>query len=256
MTPWNPETYLRFADDRTRPSVDLAARIAVESPHTVIDLGCGPGNSTRVLRERWPSARVSGLDDSAEMIASARDACAEGVWLVADIREWSAAAPYDVVFSNAALQWLPGHESLVAHLLRQVAGGGALAFQVPSRGYSAVARLMDDVASDPEWADQTAVARSALSLEDPEFYYDTLAPLSASVDMWETTYYHVKNGPADIVEWIASTGLRPFLEALTSDAQRARFVQRFSTLVADAYPTRADGRVLFPFKRTFVIAYA
>ena len=146
MTSWDPGEYMRFGDERTRPSVDLAARVAVESPARVIDLGCGPGNSTRVLRARWPEARIVGLDSSTEMIETARSEQPEGEWVLAGIEDWTADSPFDVVFSNAALQWIPNHATLVESLFAGVASGGALAFQIPSAAFAAVRFLIHDIA--------------------------------------------------------------------------------------------------------------
>ena len=252
---WNPDAYLRFGDERTRPSLDLASRIDVE-PATVIDLGCGPGNSTQVLAARWPAARVVGLDNSAEMIASARDAYPDREWELGSIGEWSAEEPFDVVFSNAALQWVPDHAELVPRLFEQVAPGGALAFQIPSRTYARVGTLIHEIARDGAWAPRMEAALRQLTMESPETYYDLLAPKARAMDVWETEYLHVLDSPPAIVAWISSTGLRPFLGALGSDADREAFVAELTRRVEDAYPRRADGRVLFGFRRTFVIAYA
>jgi trans-aconitate 2-methyltransferase len=256
MTSWDPNRYLRFGDERTRPAADLASRVAVDDPGTVIDLGCGPGNSTQVLRRRWPRAHVRGLDSSPEMIAAARRSYPDQEWILGRIEEWSADAPCDVVFSNAALQWVRDHAALLRHLFAQVAPGGALAFQIPSGAYSPVRSLMHEIAQDEAWAARMGEARAALTMEEPPAYYDALAPLARSVDLWETEYYHVMESPSAIVDWISSTGLRPFLDALDSDEETRRFVALLTGRVTQAYATRGDGRVLFPFRRTFVIAYA
>lgn len=252
---WDPDSYLRFGDERTRPSVDLAARVALGAPATVIDLGCGPGNSTQVLRERWPQAQVTGLDSSQKMIETARAEHPDQQWLLGRIEQWEPAAPFDVVFSNAALQWIPNHAHLVQRLFAQVAPGGALAFQVPSGQYAPLRVLIDEVSRDPAWDARLEPARSVLTMESPAVYYDALAPHASSIDMWETEYHHVLDSPQAIVEWISSTGLRPFLGALDSARERERFVAMLNERVAAAYERRCDGRVLFGFKRIFVIAY-
>lgn len=256
MSTWEPSEYLRFGDERTRPSVDLVSRISVSAPSTVIDLGCGPGNSTSVLRERWPEARVVGLDSSAEMVHAARARDPEGEWVVCGIEDWRPATPFDVVFSNAALQWLPDHGSLVRRLFGQVAEGGALAFQIPSAEYSQVRTLIHEVALEGPWSSRMAGPRAALTMESPAFYYDQLAPQARSVDVWETEYIHVMESASAIVDWISSTGLRPFLAALASDQERQEFVARLRERVGESYHPSADGRVLFGFRRVFVIAYA
>jgi len=252
---WDPGEYMRFGDERTRPSVDLAARIAVESPARVIDLGCGPGNSTRVLRARWPTARVIGLDSSSDMVEAARASQPDGEWVLAGIEDWSADEPYDVVFSNAALQWVPDHGVLVERLFASVAPGGALAFQIPSITFAAVQVLIRDIALEGPWAPRMAGPLGELTMEAPGHYYDHLAPLARPVDIWETEYSHVMDSASAIVEWIASTGLRPFLAALGSEGETRAFLAELHARVAQTYPPQRDGRVLFPFKRTFVVAY-
>jgi trans-aconitate 2-methyltransferase len=253
--PWMPESYLKFGDERTRPAIDLATRIRRDAPVSVIDLGCGPGNSTRVLRQRWPKAHVLGLDSSPEMIERARAESPDHEWVVGSIEDWSPQESFDVVFSNAALQWARHHGPLVRRLLSTVAPGGAFAFQIPSADYALVRTLIHQIASEAAWAKRMAGPLAELTLESPEFYYDQLAPIARAVDVWETTYLHVMASHSAIVEWISSTGLRPFLNALESAEERQSFTDRLLRRVGESYQIRANGRVLFPFKRTFVIAY-
>jgi len=253
---WDPGSYLQFEDYRTRPSVDLVSHVHVTAPRSVIDLGCGPGNSTQVLRSRWPQAHVAGLDSSAEMIAAAREAHPDQEWILGDIATWSSATPLDVVFSNAALQWVRDHAGLMPRLFGQVASGGALAVQLPAAMYASIRGMIHEVAGDPAWSLRMESARAALTIEQPQTYYDALAPLARSVDMWETEYYHVLETPSAIIEWISSTGLRPFLDALDSDDERERFTAMLLERVTDAYPPRPDGNVLFPFRRIFLVAHA
>ena len=255
MQPWDPDDYLRFGDERTRPSFDLAARIAVQRPERVIDLGCGPGNSTRVLRGRWPDLRVVGLDSSEEMIATARETEPDETWVLSAIEEWSPDAPCDVVFTSAAIQWLPDHELLVGRLFEQVAEGGALAIQIPAGDFARVFTLTEEVAAAGPWASRMVGVRDTLTMEDPSFYYDVLAPRSRATDIWETEYYHVLESPTAAVDWISGTGLRPYFEALDSEDEKREFVAELNDRAKDSYPVRPDGRVLFPFKRVFVIAY-
>lgn len=256
MTSWRPDHYLRFGDERTRPAIDLAFRIALDAPATVVDLGCGPGNSTQVLRRRWPEARVVGLDSSPEMIGAARAEYPRHEWVLSGIEEWRPGGRFDVVFSNAALQWLPDHGPLVERLFGRVAAGGALAFQIPSATYALVRTLIHQIAKEGPWAARMAGPLASLTMEHPGFYYDRLAPLARSIDTWETEYLHVMPSHAAIVEWMSSTGLRPFLRALETERDRDCFVARLLERVAESYEVRRDGRVLFPFRRTFVIAYA
>lgn len=255
MESWSPSEYMRFGDERTRPSVDLASRIAVERPATVIDLGCGPGNSTRVLRQRWPEAHVIGLDSSSQMIDAARADEPLEEWILSGIEDWVPSATFDVVFSNAALQWLPDHYALVERLFQAVAPGGALGFQIPSATFAAVRDLIHSIALDGPWASRMGGPLGELTMESPGLYYDCLSPHARSIDIWETEYFHVMDSAAAIVDWISSTGLRPFLGVLESEDETRLFVARLNERVCDSYPPQKDGRVLFPFKRTFVVAY-
>lgn len=252
---WDAELYLKFGAERTRPSIDLASRVDVAAPARVVDLGCGPGNSTQVLRGRWPSAEVTGLDNSAEMIAAAREKYPDQQWVLGDAGTWSADRPFDVVFSNAAIQWIPHHDALVTHLFDQVAEGGALAFQIPSPVYADIHTLIHHIAADERWSARMQGPMTELTMREPAFYYDVLCNVARSLDIWETEYQHVMESPAAIVEWISSTGLRPFLAALDDEADRAAFTEMLTERAVEAYPSRADGKVLFGFRRLFVVAY-
>jgi trans-aconitate 2-methyltransferase len=256
MNSWDPSRYLRFGDERTRPALDLLSRIQVESPKSVVDLGCGPGNSTSVLRRRWPDARVVGVDNSPQMIAAARTEYPDGEWILAGIEQWDSESRFDVVFSNAALQWLPDHGPLIERLFQNVAAGGALAFQIPSATYALVRILTEEIARDGAWAPRMSDPLAELTMEAPDFYYDHLTAEARSVDLWETEYMHVMESHSAIVDWISSTGLRPFLRVLDTDEERDEFVARLLRRVTESYETRSDGRVLFPFRRMFVVAYA
>jgi trans-aconitate 2-methyltransferase len=256
MPEWNAGQYLRFAEERTRPSRDLAARIALEQPARVIDLGCGPANSTAVLARQWPSAEMTGLDNSGEMLRSARGSHPEWQFEQCDIAEWANRQDrsYDVVFSNAALQWVDNHAAVFPQLLSHAAPGGALAIQMPARD-SPAHDLSRSMANSAAWRSQFTGTPADWSSHDSGFYYDVLAPHAARLDIWETTYVHVLDSPADIVEWYKGTGLRPFLNALESEPARQRFLAQYLAGIEKLYRPRADGRVLFPFHRIFVIAY-
>jgi trans-aconitate 2-methyltransferase len=258
MPTWNAEQYLRFGDERTRPCRELAARIAFASPDLVIDLGCGPGNSTAVLAERWPKAELTGLDSSPEMIAAARRAGPRCAWRVGDIAGWAKEANqiYDVVFSNAALQWVDDHSAVFPMLLSQVAPGGALALQMPGNHDAPAQRLMRELAASPIWRDRFPMGRvREWHVHDLATYYDILAPTAAAVDIWQTEYLHILADSAAIVEWYKGTGLRPFMDALDDEAERVDFLAQYLERIDEAYPARGDGRVAFPFRRLFMIAY-
>jgi trans-aconitate 2-methyltransferase len=255
MPTWDAVQYLQFASERTQPAIDLASRIAVAHPARIIDLGCGPGNSTGILRQRWPEAHLIGLDSSAEMIAAATEAYPQGEWLLADISTWTAETPFNIVFSNATLHWLPNHAQLLPHLLAQVAPGGALAVQMPAHYRSPVHEAIVEVAADARWRHLMAAPLNAMTKEPPPFYYNLFTPLTARLELWETEYYHVMESPQAIVEWFRGTGLRPYLEALPDDAQRQDFEALLLERYAQRYSREDDGKVLFPFRRLFIFVY-
>jgi trans-aconitate 2-methyltransferase len=255
MPSWNAGQYLRFADERTRPCRDLAAAVALDAPRRIVDLGCGPGNSTAVLAGRWPDASITGLDSSEAMIAAARRDAPQRAWIAGDIASWTADAPFDLVFSNAALQWVPDHAATYPRLLDQTAPGGALAVQVPLNMAAPAHEAMREIAGRPAWRNRFQAPVREWHVHPADFYYDLLAPVAARLDLWQTEYLHVLPGPSAIVEWYKGTGLRPFLDALPDEAARQGFLDDFLAAVTTAYPARPDGRVLFPFLRLFVIAY-
>ena len=258
MPGWNPNQYLKFAEERTQPCRDLAVRIAVANVRRVIDLGCGPGNSTVVLRERWPDAEFTGLDSSAEMIERARREYPRQRWIAGDIAEWAAASDskFDVVFSNAALQWVEDHATLYPQLLSRVPPGGVLAVQIPGNLDALPHRLMRETASAPQWSGRfPAASVREWHHHEMEFYYDVLAPSAARLDLWATEYLHILPDAEAIVEWYRGTGLRPFLEALESDAERQRFAADYLEALRPHFPPRPAGGVLFPFRRIFLMAY-
>ena len=254
MPSWDSTQYLRFADERTRPCRDLINRISLPNPQRIIDLGCGPGNSTAALIERWPQAEIEGLDSSPEMIATAQKTHPAQRWTAGDIATWTAATPYDLVFSNAALQWVPDHSTVLPHLLQQVAPGGALALQVPFNLDAPAHRLMRELSESAAWQSHFPRQPREWFVHEPAFYYDILNPWAKRLDLWKTEYLHLLENTRAIVEWYKGTGLRPFLDAL-SPTEQTRFLTDYETLLTAAYPLQADGRVLFPFLRFFLIAY-
>ena len=249
---WDPDVYMKFASERTRPAMELLARVPLRAPSRVIDLGCGPGNSTALLAARWREAEIEGLESSPDMIAKARASGMRANWIEGDVESWSPETLYDVVFSNATLHWIADHRALLPRLMHQVADGGALAFQVP-RNFDAPSHvLMRDVANSGPWAAKLANARQVNVLA-PQDYFDILAPLSRSVDIWETTYLHVLEGEDPVLAWVSGTGLRPFVQPLEAD-EREAFLAEYRPRLREAYPRRADGKTLFPFQRLFVVA--
>ena len=255
MPKWDADQYLKFSGERTQPVFDLLHRIRLENPRRIADLGCGPGNSTEALRLRWPEAFLTGVDNSPEMIAKARQSRPDANWVVADAADWQPDQSFDLVFSNAMLHWLPRHDHVCRHLLGLLAPGGALGVQVPAHYNSPLHREILEVSRHPSWNARMDGARAALTHNPPEFYYDLLAPLVSHLDLWETTYYHVLAGPEGVLEWFRGSGLRPFLEALSSKEDGQLFERMLLERYAASYPRRGNGMVLFPFHRLFFVAY-
>lgn len=257
MPGWNSDQYLKFASQRTQPAVDLAVRVALESPARVIDLGCGPGNSTAVLARRWPQAQVTGLDNSAAMLTAARKDFPGLQWIESDIAGWRAdpAAAPQVIFSNAALQWVPDHRREFPRLFAQVVSGGALAVQMPANLDAPPHRIMREVSALPSWRQYFATPPREWHVHPADFYYDLLAPHAKRLDMWSTEYLHVLDGIDGIIEWYRGTGLRPWLEALPDEASREKFLGAYRARLVAYFSPRVDGKVLFPFRRLFLIAY-
>lgn len=251
MPTWNPSQYLKFADQRTRPARDLVQAVLVSDPRTIADLGCGPGNSTAVCRDRWPEAAIVGIDHSKAMIEKARDAYPEAQWQTADIAAWSqdtAGQSYEVLFSNAALHWVDDHQALFPRLLKRLASGGALAVQMPSYDMPPN-RLMREVAAD------LGVQANDWRSHPLDTYYEILRPRTAKLDLWTTEYVQVMDSVAAIVDWYRGSGLRPYLDAIDDDIVREAFVARFAERLRAVYIESPAGGVLFPFRRTFLVAY-
>ncbi len=252
---WSAKTYVAFEDERTRPVRDLLGALPPIDARSVTDLGCGPGNSTEVLATRYPGARVAGIDTSPDMIAAARRRLPQIEFAVDDVSRWQAPGPFDVILANAVLQWVPHHETLLPKLIGKLAPGGGLAVQMPDNLDTPAHRLMREVAENGPWAAKLAGASAArTSLPSVDRYYALLQPLCAKVDLWRTTYHHpLAGGPSAIVEWFKGSGLRPFVEPLDG-AERDAYLARYTAAIADAYPSLADGGVLLPFPRLFMVA--
>jgi trans-aconitate 2-methyltransferase len=252
MHGWDPDRYLTYAGERGRPFLDLLARVGATDPRRVVDLGCGPGNLTELLADRWPGAGVLGVDASPAMIERAVAAGGRARYEVEDLREWMAPdGGVDVLVSNAALQWVPGHLDLLPRLYDAVAPSGWLAFQVPGNFEEPSHTIRRELAAEPAYAAHTRDVTVPAS-HDPEVYLDALLRLDAEVDAWETTYLHLLTGDDPVFTWVSGTGARPTLEALPDDL-RPGFEQEFRRRLRKAYPPR-DGRVMLPFRRVFVVA--
>jgi trans-aconitate 2-methyltransferase len=256
MTDWNPALYVRFEDERTRPAAELLARIPLDAPRLVYDLGCGPGNSTALIAARYPDAEVIGLDTSPAMLESARTRLPGLAFAQGDAATWRPERAPDLIFANAVLQWLPDHPALLPRLFGLLAPGGVLAVQMPDNLAEPSHRLMRETAAAGSWAEaigDPAVAGRVGRMLEPTGYYDLLAPLAADVDVWRTAYHHRMADAGAIVAWVSATGLRPFLDPLAPDAA-AGFLEAYTAAIDAAYPPRSDRRRLLAFPRVFVVA--
>lgn len=261
---WDAAQYLRFGDERSRPFFDLTARIGAENPEHVVDLGCGPGHLTEALAERWPGARVEGVDNSPEMIGAARARAANHDYperiiptpsfTLSDIREWTPERPPDVLVSNAVLQWVPGHDSLLLRWADLLAPGGWLAFQLSGNFGSPTHAIVAELAASPRWRGLLAGAELNRQGGSPGHYVELLAGAGYEVDAWETTYQHVLTGENPVLEWTKGTTLRPVL-ALLDPAQARDFTEEYGERVRAAYRRHPFG-VILPFRRIFAVVRA
>jgi trans-aconitate 2-methyltransferase len=260
-TTWDPDRYLRFAEQRGRPFRDLVARIGTDRAARVVDLGCGPGNATQLLIERWPDAAVLGLDNSAEMIAAARQRTRPGrlEFERADLREWTAAEPVDVLITNAALQWVPGHLGLLGRLVRQISPGGWFAMGVPGNFTAPSHALLSELQQSEPWAAQFTGAQFRPASHEPDEYLRALTDVGTEAEVWETTYYYVVDGEDGVLDFVSSTALRPVLAELGgADAPAAvAFATAYADSLRVAYPpTVLRGRTVqvLPYRRIFAVA--
>lgn len=258
-TRWDPNQYLKFTDHRLRPALELIDRIPLEQPTCIYDLGCGSGHVTRLMAARWPAAAVYGLDNSPQMLAQAAAVASTVQWLEADAQTWQPSEPPDLIYSNAALQWVDQHETLFPRLLRLLPPGGCLAVQMPLSWGATSHRLMRETLDDGGPGGTPigdAALRAAMGrkwVEDAEVYYDLLAAETQSLDIWSTEYLQVLEGEDAVLEWVQGTGLRPILTGL-DEAERDVFLTAYRQRLRQAYPVRPDGCTLYPFGRLFIVA--
>ncbi|SLN25404.1 methyltransferase domain-containing protein [Oceanibacterium hippocampi] len=250
---WDPATYLQFADQRLRPAIDLMARIDLSRPMLIYDLGCGAGNVTSLLRERWREAVITGVDSSAEMLKAAADSHHGIEWRQADIASFSPTDRAELIFSNAALHWLGDHETLFPRLLGLAARDGMLAVQMPDNFDQPSHVALAETAEDRRWRDKLAHLIRPAPVHGAEFYRSCLGPQASDVDVWRTTYYHEMEGEDPVYRWTSGTALRPFLAPL-DETEKASFVEIYKARLREAYRPAADGRMLFPFRRLFIVA--
>jgi trans-aconitate 2-methyltransferase len=249
MSGWDPSQYLRFAGARLQPAVDLLARVSLDAPRRVYDLGCGTGTATRLLRERWPAADIAGVDNSSAMLRRA----AEQMPIHADLVAWRPSLQADLIYSNAALHWLPEHATLFPRLMSYLAPGGLLAVQMPNNFAAPSHRVVAETIQAGAWRGRLEPLMRSTPVHPMAFYHRVLEPLASSIDLWETEYLHVLQGTDPVKEWTKGSWLKPFLDAL-DDSEQVSFEADYANRLRLAYPESAGGATLFPFKRLFVVA--
>lgn len=258
-TRWDPDQYLKFADHRLRPSLELLARVPLTAPRVVYDLGCGAGEQARLMAESWPDATVCGVDSSREMLQTASAEPGRVTWVEADVRTWQPAEPPDLIYSNAAFQWVDGHHELFPRLVSLLAPGGCLAVQMPLSWGMPSHRLMRQTLEDggpggtPLGTEELRRRVARKWVDDADEYYDLLVGQTATIDVWETEYLQILQGADPVLEWVKGSGLRPILNGL-GEADRATYLVEYARRLRAAYPARANGRTLYPFRRLFIVA--
>lgn len=253
MADWDAQQYLKFEDERTRAARDLLAQIPVQDARGVVDIGCGPGNSTELLARRWPQAKITGIDTSADMLRQARERLPQHTFIEANISHWAPPPGTDVLFANAIFQWVPNHLKQLMRLAMALPDGGSMAVQMPDNMDEPSHVLMREVARLPQFRTQLAHALEARGeLPGPGVYYDALQPLCRRIDIWHTVYNHVLEDAPAIVEWVKGTGLRPFLDPLEIP-ERREFLEAYTARIAASYLPQADGKVLLRFPRIFIV---
>lgn len=254
---WDSKQYLQFTNERLRPATDLIAQIHLDNPGVIYDLGCGAGNVTNLLKQRWPNAEIIGIDSSADMLAKAATETTEITWINADINQWNAEKPANLIFTNATLQWLDEHETLMPRLGKMLAPNGILAIQMPRNHQSpAHIGIIEAVEAGP-WRERLQPLLrfgkgNADPVAAPDVYYHLFEAYAKKINIWETNYLYVLEGENPVVEWLMGTGLRPIISAL-HEAEKKEFLQVFSEIIKKKYPKTAMGKTLLTYKRIFIV---
>jgi trans-aconitate 2-methyltransferase len=251
---WNPELYLKFNRERMQPAIDLVTRIDYKNPESIADIGCGPGNSTSILRQRWPYARITGVDNSPAMIERASHDYPEGEWILSDAGKDTLNRRFDIIFSNATIQWIPGHADLLKKFHGMLTDKGFLAVQIPLFWDMPIGRSVSLIATNPRWEARTRKVTEGFTIHTVEFYYEQLSQLFASVNIWVTYYMHIMESHQAIYDMMSSTGLRPYLEQMQNDQDRQDFSDMVFQSIERDYPLQGNGKVIYPFKRLFFTA--
>lgn len=253
-TTWDPEQYLRFADERLRPAADLVARVPLDKPEAIWDLGCGHGAPTTLLAARWPEAAIHGLDSSPEMLQVARERQPGIDWVQGDIADWEPEAPVDLIFANAVLHWLDGHAMLLPRLAGYLAPGGVLAVQMPRNHGEPSHRRLFETARSPRWANRVAHLIRPAPVLDPDEYREVLRPLASALDVWEAVYREELEGDEAVANWTKGSVVRPFLDALGEDGEA--FFAEYAARVRPDYPRGPAGTTPLAYRRLFIVATA
>lgn len=248
MADWNPSLYLQYGEERTRPAAELLARVQLDDVASIVDLGCGPGNSTALLRQRWPDADITGVDNSPAMLEEARAALPGCRFVEADIRQYRPREPLSLIYANASLQWIPNHYDLLPHLVSLLRLNGVLAIQIPDNWLEPTHVAMRDVASEQGYPN-----RGREPLPGVHAYYDILTEAGCEVDIWRTTYFHQMGSHQAIIDWVSATGLRPWLQDLNESEQK-NYLKRYHQMLEAQYPLQENGQILLAFPRLFIVA--
>ena len=253
---WDPALYLKFKNERTQPSIDLVNRINIgHIPAEIIDMGCGPGNSTQILAVKWPKSKITGLDNSSSMIEKAKKDHPKQKWIIADASTFRPDRKYDIVFSNATIQWIPGHKKLITRFFDLVSEKGVLAVQIPLFRELAIWKAIEKVFKNSKSALKLKGCDEIFTYHDSGFYYDVLSDKARVFEIWETTYIHIMDSHSAILDWTRSTALRPYFDRLKNETEKKEFEEDLLLEIANEYPAQKNGKILFPFKRLFFVAY-
>lgn len=250
MSDWNSNQYMKFGAERTQPSIDLISRLVDTSPKRILDIGCGPGNSTGRLAAKFPNAEILGVDFSEDMLNKAKRTYPElnfkQAFLPDDLDKLD--GKFDLIFSNACIQWIPNHETLIPAIFDKLENGGTLAVQIPYIQKAPFYRLLNLLVHTVEWKKLSSIKNFHNLF--PEDYYDILGRLGNNFNIWETTYYHTVNSHSEVIEWYKGSGLRPYLDSLT-DSERLEFIADLTEIISENFPTRENGTIILKMPRLF-----
>jgi len=251
---WNPDLYLKYDRERIQPSIDLVSRIECDNALKIIDIGCGPGNSTQILVQRWPDSQITGIDNSPAMIEKARKDYPNQNWVLLDAGAEEIPGTYDIIFSNATIQWIPNHTELFRKFFQSLNENGIIAIQIPLFWDMPLGKSIKKIASESRWNSATRGVTELFTIHNYSYYFDLLSKLSDSINIWETYYMHIMDSHLSILEMIKSTGLKPYLDRLETDSNKKDFEAQVLLEITKEYPKQKNGKVIFPFKRLFFIS--